>query len=60
MSSGSSAISTGLKHWAAPGMPLLQTPNLDSLAPAARVAVAGSPLCTPLRNALLTGQCPHK
>ena len=38
----------------------LRTPHIDSLAPSGQTAIAGSPLCTPFRSALLTGQYPHR
>ena len=42
------------------GNGFLNTPNIDALAPSGKTAVAGSPLCTPFRGALMTGQYPHK
>jgi arylsulfatase A-like enzyme len=42
------------------GNALLNTPHIDSLAPSGQTAIAGSPLCTPFRSALLTGQYPHR
>jgi len=42
------------------GNDFLRTPNIVSLAPAGKLGVAGAPLCTPYRSALLTGQYPHK
>ena len=39
----------------------LKTPAIDALAGGvARSAVAGCPLCTPFRGALLTSQYPHQ
>lgn len=42
------------------GDPNLETPNLDALAGRGATAIAGSPLCTPYRAAMLTSRYPHE